>query len=128
MTYAILPDVLIAYEDEIPDERQEWVSELILRAERALDSKVSGIQERIDSGELDMLRVTDVIVNAVCRVIRNPEGLLIETEGNYSRQADRAVASGRLFFDADDLAAVRPVRSYGLGPFMSRVPSSRRTW
>lgn len=126
--YAVLPDVLTAYEDDIPDERHRWVTELILRAERALNSKVSGIQSRIDAGELDKLRVTDVVVNAVCRVIRNPEGLLIETEGNYSRQADRAVASGRLFFDADDLAALRPARSYGLAPFISRVPASRRSW
>lgn len=124
--YANFSDVQLAFEEDIPAERAGWVNALIDRAERLLNGKVSGVQTRIDAGSVDPLRVMDAIVTTVCRIVRNPEGLLIETEGNYSRQADRAVSSGRMFFDPEDLAALRPVKSFGSTlPIMSRVPDSR---
>lgn len=47
------------------------------------------------------------VVNAVRRVLRNPDGLLQETIDDYTWRRDSAVSSGALYIDAADLVGLR---------------------
>lgn len=125
--WATVSDVNNAYEGDISTEQTDWVQALIDRAERRLLSKVRSIPSRVESGKLEQADVVDVVVSAVLRVFRNPEGASMEMEGNYSIQLRADVAGGSLFFTADELAQVRGGSSVGYpGAIQSRVPGYRR--
>lgn len=125
--YASIEDVRLAYEKTIPDDRAAWVTYLIGRASRRLNSLVPGIQDRIDDRSLAVEDVRDVVVGAVLRIVRNPEGLSMEMEGSYSYQTRADVAGGALMFTSDDLNQVRARQTGTVGrPFESRVPLYRR--
>lgn len=84
----------------------DWVQKIIDRAVRALYALCQRIDERIASGELDPESVTDVVADAVLRVIRNPVGITNETEGNYGIGVNQMVASGDVWFPAKDIEQI----------------------
>lgn len=80
------------------------------RAERLALSKVPKLRERIEAGETDLLEtVKDVVVSAVQRVFRNPEGIrqTNETTGPFtqSRTYGGDIPGGLTFTD-EELAAL----------------------
>ena len=105
--YASVSDVRDDYEATIPPEREDWVQNLIDRAERLLLARVRSIPARVAAGTLDSAAVVDAVVAAVLRVVRNPSGMQSETEGSYLYSVQRDVAGGKLFFTGDDLALVQ---------------------
>jgi hypothetical protein len=115
--YVTLSDVEAAYEGSFPTDpdAQLWLQSLIDRAERMLVAQVKSIPTRLAAGTLAVENVQDAIITAVLRVVRNPEGLQSETEGNYLYSVSRDVAGGKLYFTADDLLLVRSVRKGSAG-------------
>jgi hypothetical protein len=71
------------------------------------DSRWLGaINARLASGKLTPNLYKRTISDAVLRVMRNPGGLASEGEGGYNYSTRPAVASGNLWFTADDLATL----------------------
>lgn len=119
--YASLEDVQAAYEHTIPAGGEVRVERLVEQASVRLRRRVPNLNARIDAGKDEDLAALarGVVVDAVLRVIRNPNGYSAEQAGEFSYRIDRAVSSGRLTFPDDDLADLLPrasrVRSVPVG-------------
>lgn len=61
------------------------------------------ILSRLASGTLTENLYKRTVSDAVLRVVRNPEGYANEADGGYSYGLRPAVASGNLWFTADDI-------------------------
>lgn len=64
--------------------------------EALIQARIPDLDDKITSGTLNQRLVVMVEAEAVLRLIRNPEGMTQETDGNYSYSIDAKVASGRL--------------------------------
>lgn len=94
--------------------REVYVQALIDMAERRLVKLVRGLAARIESGEVDLDDVRDVVAQAVIRYIRNPGGLTQRsiTEGPWTRSDSYAAAAAAqagtgITFTEDELEALR---------------------
>lgn len=133
MTWTTFEDVAKRYEKPLDADLVPWVTQVIEDAERRLVSKRPNLRSNVEAGKVDEADVRVAVVNAVLRVIRNPEGYQSETEGNYVYTIAKDVAGGKLYFEADDLALVTPswtvgatvMRSVPIGMPAHRVPVLR---
>jgi hypothetical protein len=79
------------------------------------DSRWLGaINARLASGKLTANLYKRTISDAVLRVMRNPGGLASEGELGYNYTTRAAVASGNLWFTADDLATLTGLSALAL--------------
>lgn len=92
-----------SYEKAIPADRSEWVQQKVDEAVRELLGMVPKIPARIEAETLDSKLVEDKVVAAVLRVVRNPEGIESEGEGDYNIRLRNTVASGDIWFPEKDL-------------------------
>lgn len=76
------------------------------------------VKARLDSGALPLALYQSVIAEVVLRVLRNPEGLYREEEGNYSYARTHKVASGLLHFTDENLMDLLGETQ----PFVGTVP------
>lgn len=95
-----------SYEGTILAQKTEWVNQKIDEAVRELLSFLPDIPTRIALGTLDPELVTDKVVAAVLRVVRNPTGIEQEAEGDYSYRMRNTVASGDIWYQEKDLVAL----------------------
>lgn len=117
--YTPVPDdVRARYERDIPDDRSPYLLALIGEAVQVLASKV---------GDLDQFppaTVKMLIIRAVMRVLRNPEGFTSESEGTYNYNLSQRVASGSIWFPDDEIGMLVPV-GVGVGSIRMHVPHWR---
>lgn len=116
-------DLEAPFEGELDLENlDEWYQEKIDEAVRLLLRRGPNLMQRM--AEYDPVRgtgidpqfVKDKVLNAVLRVLRDPEGMESETEGNYSYKRSPIVASGNIWFTKDELADL------GIGNAATSVP------
>lgn len=97
----------VAYEGTLDAGRTDWYNHLLDKAVRQLVGQLPGLAARLDSASVDYVdTVKDVVTDAVLRVIRNPEGINQEGEGNYSYSRHPTVASGDVWFPEKDLRKI----------------------
>jgi len=101
-----IEEVTASYEGVIAEQKFPWVNGKIDEAVRALLSYMPDIPDRILLGTLDPLLVSDKVVAAVLRVVRNPTGYDEEQEGDYRYRLNKLVASGDIWFPDKDLIAL----------------------
>lgn len=65
-------------------EEEALIESRIGKAERIIRRRIPDLDQQIAAGDLTAEDVADVIVEAVYRAVRNPEGLIQEADGNYS--------------------------------------------
>lgn len=80
----------------------------ISAASRLLRRKFPDIDERIAAGELDADLVGDVVINAVLRALKNPDGIRRVSVDDYTEERDSAAASGVLGFTDEELDLLAP--------------------
>ena len=111
-TYAEPQDVLDSYEGTAST---GFVQVHLDRAERELlrQLRQAGVDlpARVAAGDVAAIDITDVLVDAVKRYLRNPEGYTYETAGD--RAVNRGAAgspavAGRITFLPDELARFKP--------------------
>jgi hypothetical protein len=109
----------------------EVVLKLISKAEVRLAAMVAargGDLAVLAANPIKLALIQDVLENAVARVLRNPDGIRSESEGDYSYTLNSLDAAGNVWFPGDDVDAIfgpsSRVRtlSVGLTPLMR--PSS----
>lgn len=98
-----IENVANSYEGKIAIEDVAWVETKIDEAVRELLSIIPSIPKRIGNGQLDPELVTDKVVGAVLRVVRNPQGIESEGEGDYNIRLRNSVASGDIWYQEKDL-------------------------
>lgn len=126
-------DLEASYEGELDlDNLDEWYQEKVDEAVRLLIRKVPTVVARMAAYDpvtgtgIDPEFVKDKVVGAVLRVLRDPEGMQSETEGNYAYKRNPIVASGNIWFTKDELADL----GVGLGTDKPRTifASNRYGW
>lgn len=129
-TYATVQDVLARYEGTAPADRVQVQlddAELLLQQ----PGKVPDLAARIGAGDLDADLVRLVLVWAVCRYLRNPEGYKAESDGDRS-VSHGTVGQGRVEFTTEELAMLRGARAttdVGWGTVRTVLPPDRAgTW
>lgn len=92
--------------DNLDDWYQSKIDEavrLLLRKAPTIVARMAAYNSSLGTG-LDPQFVKDKVIGAVLRVLRDPEGLESETEGNYSYKRNPIVASANIWFTKDELA------------------------
>ncbi|MFR9803655.1 Gp19/Gp15/Gp42 family protein [Pseudonocardia sp. RS010] len=114
----------------IPEIEARLGRELDPSESRIIESRVQDIEAliatRVDVSSVDESIVNLVKAEALLRLIRNPEGYVSETDGNYAYERNPATASGRLHITDEEWAwlgvtsgigvirpAIRGVATYG---------------
>lgn len=86
MAYATLEDVQARYHLPIDVSMEALVTARLQDAEDMIRGRIPDLDERIDQGLLPANTVIRVISDAVIRLVRNPDGYISETDGNYTYQ------------------------------------------
>ncbi len=130
---ASVNDLKEVFELDIPDALEPRAQALLDRAEARLKRLRPGLADNVASGAVDEVLVRGAIVDAVLRVLRNPQGYASEQVGDLSYRLSAAASSGLLDFTARELADCTPVgsasdpaRAVGVGSIGISVPSYRR--
>lgn len=95
MSYATPADVQVRMPEGTSIDTA-YVQALLDDAELLIKSKIPDLDTRVATGDILVDLVVMVEANMVMRVIRNPDGFVQETDGNYSYSISYAVASGLL--------------------------------
>jgi hypothetical protein len=108
MAYATAQDVQDRYEQDLDERLTALVTTRLGDAELLIKHKIPDLDDRISDPEhpnhLDEAVVVLVESEMVLRLIRNPEGLSQESDGNYSYAIYQQVASGKLEITDDEWA------------------------
>lgn len=129
--FADASSVELAWNKPVTGETITYVEYLIDKAERLVRDKVPNLNDRIMAGCPSEETVSDVVVDMVLRLLRNPEGLSSESAGDYSYQRNAATGEGRITLRPDELARLLcnsgQVSSVPVGDNALRYPH-RRDW
>lgn len=101
MAYATVDDVADRWTREFTEEEIVLIETRLEDVERMIRRKVSDLSDRVsDSDYLE--DVKQIEADAVLRLVRNPEGYISESDGNYTYMLARDLASGKLeIFDEE---------------------------
>lgn len=127
MTYATASDVQTLLARELTTEETVLVDRRLAQVERMILRRIPDLVAQIDAGDLDAEDLTDIEAEAVLRVVRNPDGLASETDGNYGyvKSADAADNSLRITAEEWQRLGIKPSRMYSIVPnLVARVGSS----
>jgi hypothetical protein len=118
MTLATPADVSTSLLRDLTVTETTYAPALLDRAEYHLLGSIPKLLEWADDNETYREMVVSIESDMVGRVLRNPTGLVGETEGLYTYRLDLAVASGHLVPTPDELFRLRRI-----GPIRSMFPS-----
>lgn len=90
MTYATAEDVAARLGRELSTEETALVAVRLADVERMILRRVPDLAEKITAEDVDEADVVQVEADAVVRLVRNPEGYLSETDGNYTYMFSQA--------------------------------------
>ncbi|MBM7771974.1 hypothetical protein JOD54_002178 [Actinokineospora baliensis] len=96
MAYATSSDVEDRLGRELDDSETQIVYTRLEDAETLILAKIPDLHTRVTANTVPRSVVTMIEADAVLRLLRNPNGFSGETDGNYSYQLSRDVASGKL--------------------------------
>jgi len=96
MAYATPEDVEVRFMRPLDEDEKRVVAARLEDAELLLRSRIPDLDEKVATGVLDQALVVMVEAEMVLRLIRNPDGLVQETDGSYSYSTSQKVASGLL--------------------------------
>jgi hypothetical protein len=110
VAYATPADVAARLGRPLTPEETPLIQTRLNDVELIIRSRIPDLDQKIADGKLDREIVIMIECEAVLRLIRNPEGFMSETDGNYSYQISQSVASGRLDILPDEwgLLGVNP--------------------
>lgn len=96
MAYATPEDVEVRFMRPLDEDEKRVVAARLEDAELLLRSRIPDLDEKVTTGVLDQALVVMIEAEMVLRLIRNPDGLVQETDGSYSYSTSQRVASGLL--------------------------------
>jgi hypothetical protein len=105
VTIATLADVATSMLRTLTENELHYAPSLLARSEALLEALVPDMRERCADSQYRH-SVASVEADMLARVLRNPGGLLSESEGDYRYRLDSAVASGQLRPTAAELRSL----------------------
>jgi hypothetical protein len=111
--YCTFDDVDTAYEGTFAATDRPRVESLIKRASARLTHIVPSVPYRMAKGDLDPELPAGLVVEAVLRVYRNPEGITADEIGPFRKQFNpRGVVAEISFDEAEVHALLDPIPNY----------------
>lgn len=104
MAYATAADIEDRLGRDLDDGEQQIVHTRLGDAETLILARIPDLHARVTAGTIPSAVVAMVEAEAVLRLVRNPDGYRSESDGNYSYELARTVASGRLEILDDEWA------------------------
>lgn len=96
MAYATYQDVEARLGRTLDASEQTIVNTRLNDVELMIRHRIPDLDTKVSTGVIDPAVVVMVECDAILRLVRNPDGYTAETDGNYSYQISKEVASGRL--------------------------------
>lgn len=96
MAYATASDVAVRWARTPTVEETALIEVRLNDVDRMIRRRIPDLDDLIASGDVDVDSVVQVESEAVLRVIRNPEGFVSETDGNYTYQYSQNTSAGSL--------------------------------
>lgn len=124
MAYASSNDVQELAARELSPEEVALVERRLEQVERMIVRRIPDLSAQVTAGGIAEEDLVDVEAEAVWRVLRNPEGLFSEQDGNYMYQRSREAADSSLRVLPQEWATlgVKVGRMYSLSPSIGGVP------
>ncbi len=120
MAYATPSDVAVRWARTPTQEEADLIDIRLADIERIIRKRIPLLDDLILSGTLDIEDVIQVESDAVLRLVRNPEGFVSETDGNYTYQFAQSTTPGALTILPEEWALLGIVPSGGM---FTLVPS-----
>lgn len=96
MAYAQTSDVQARLGRDLTTAETAQATVLLEDAEILIKARIPDLDDQITDEAIDVNIVKMVEANAVVRVLRNPDGYVSETDGDYTYQMDRRLTTGAL--------------------------------
>lgn len=96
MAYASVADVEARLGRTLDSSESQIVSTRLNDVELMIRHRIPDLDIKVSTGVIDPALLVMVECDAILRLVRNPEGYTAETDGNYSYQISKEVASGKL--------------------------------
>lgn len=96
MAYASASDVTARWARTPTDEETALIEVRLEDVERLIKRRIPDLDDRVDAGSVLEEDVIQVEAEAVLRLVRNPEGYLSESDGNYTYMLRQDISTGRL--------------------------------
>lgn len=102
MAYASASDVTARWARTPTDEENTLIAVRLEDAERLIRRRIPDLDDKVNSGTILEEDVIQVEAEAVLRLVRNPEGFMSESDGNYTYMLRNDIATGRLEILAEE--------------------------
>jgi uncharacterized protein YcaQ len=89
---------------EITEDETPLVEQRLGDVERRIRRRIKDLDDRILAGTTDVEDVKQVEADAVLRLVKNPDGFMSETDGNYTYMLSQDSTSGKLEILPDEWA------------------------
>lgn len=96
MTYATANDVAVRWARTPTVEEAALIDVRLADVERIIRKRIPDLDTLIAAGTIDVADVVQVESDVVLRLIRNPDGFVSETDGNYTYQFSQNTSAARL--------------------------------
>ena len=108
---ATVEDVVLRWGRPLGDAESALVELRLADVERLIIRTIPDLRKLVGQGVIQRADAVQVECDAVIRLLRNPEGYISETDGDYTYQLTKELASGRLSLFDEDWAALGHRRS-----------------
>lgn len=102
MAYAVTSDVTKRWAHEPSSEEATLIDTRLEDVERMIKRRIPDLDAKVVSGDIVKDDLIQVEADAVLRLVRNPEGYRSESDGDYTYELQRDLATGRLTILADE--------------------------
>ena len=126
MSYATFEDVEVRFFRDLLPEERALVEARLGDAEGKIRSRISNLDQKVLENPDYLNTVVRVCVDAVIRLIRNPEGFVQETDGNYTYMLSASSAEGRLTILTEEWQDLGIRKSVGVVHTIPLLPESLR--
>uniref|UniRef100_A0AB39U264 Head-to-tail adaptor n=3 Tax=unclassified Caudoviricetes TaxID=2788787 RepID=A0AB39U264_9CAUD len=118
MTYATAADVAALLARELDTAETALAERRLAQVERMILRRIPDLADQIAAGDLAEADVIDVEAEAVYRVMRNPDGLYSEQDGQYGYQLSREAADNSLRVTTEEwqTLGIKPSKLFSIAP------------
>lgn len=122
MTYANASDVAALMARELTAEETALVDRRLAQVERMILRRIPDLAGQTEAGQIDAVDIRDVEAEAVYRVVRNPDGVYSESDGQYTYTKSAAAADSSLRITAEEwqTLGIRPSKLAVIVPTVRR--------
>jgi hypothetical protein len=111
MAYATATDVAVRWARTPTAEESALIEVRLADVERMILRKIPTLVAKVSAGTILLADLKQVESDAVLRLVRNPDGYLSESDGNYTYMLKSELASGRLEILPEEWEILGVIRS-----------------